>query len=194
MGFIFTGIAINQRFNRKKIDSFAFRFGCNALKFDKELDFESSINVDYDDDYLDFLFFKKSTLVFIPFDLAISLKGREASFNGETVFFSLNEFSMAMMVFYYKNLEKVKILTESNGEVRKNIDNGLNIPYKDADDLIFKLIEKVCNVSFWDIDNDFKVYRYRISNEEPKVYRSDLRWAKKYLAQRKKQKQTNDTS
>ncbi|MGH1386341.1 hypothetical protein [Kordia sp.] len=192
MGFIFTGIAVNEKFEQKQIDSFAFRFGCNSLEFDKELDFEEALNVDYEDEYLDFIFFKNSTLIFIPFDFALTLKARQASYNCETLFFSLNEFSMAMMVYYYRDIERIKILTESNGEIRKNIDNGLEIPYKDADDLIFKLIENVTKVSFWDIENNTKVYRYRPTEEKPLVNRTDLKWEKRYLARRKQMSNANN--
>ena len=85
---------------------------------------------------------------------------------------------MPMMVFYYKNIERIKILTESNGEVRKNTDNGLDIAYESSDDLIFKLMEKVTKVSFWDIENDTNVYRYRITEEKPLISRADAKWKK----------------
>lgn len=186
MSFIFTGVAINKKFNPKKIDSFAFRFGCNSLKFDKELTFEESLDMDYEDEYLDFIFFKNSTFVLIPIEYAINLKVGKASFKCETLFFTTNEVSMSMWMYYYKHLQTIKISREVNLKIEKDYDKDFDIPYEDTSDLIFKMIERICKKSFWDIDNETKVYRFRPTNKEPKLTFRDIRWIKAHTKYREK--------
>ncbi len=181
MGFKFSAVATTDKFSKENIDSFSVRFFCNKLIFEKEVILEESMNLNYQHEYLDILFLKTGTFIFGSNPSVLDkLNTKRNSFQNSVGIFSIEETSMVYMVDYYENTKQLISFVEHNGEkISENIEN-ITIEYSDGFDLTVKLIKKILDKDFYELEPDLKLYRYKFSNNLPILKNEDEIWVASY--------------
>lgn len=181
MGFKFSAVATTDKFSKENIDTFSIRFFCNKLIYEKEVIFEESMTLNFQEEYLDILFLETGTFIFgsNPSTLG-KLNIRKNSFNNNVGLFSIEETSMVYMIDYYENTKHLISIIEHNGQkISEKIDN-ISIESTDGFDLTVKLIEKIIQKNFYEIEPDLNLCRYRFTDEYPIQTIEDKVWLSNY--------------
>jgi hypothetical protein len=165
MGFNFTAIAINSGYTKEKIDDFSIEFECDKLKFVKEVNHEEAIsNFKIGSKFIDFLFLKQSTLMFLSDEITVrEINLKKASFEKEVVHVRLNSFTNFAGIRFYKNMKSCIELLQNNNKTDVLFNSDIDIDYNDGFDLGIKLIGKVLMKNFFEINADEKMYRFSLS-------------------------------
>jgi len=177
MGFRLAAIATSDKFTKDTIDSFAIRFFCNKLKFEKKVSFEEAMNLNYDEEYLDILFLDSGTFILgSSIDTLDRLNVKKNSFRNRAADFAIDEDSMTFIVNYYENLEtKIELFQHDEKQQVKRSDD-FNISFSDGFDLSTTLIQNITGQSFYSFQLDLKLYRYKFTNDTPIFNEDDELW------------------
>lgn len=162
MGFSFSGIVIDKKFDKKNIDSFSNRFDFDKLMFDKEVQYEKSLQINFDEQYLDFYTTENATIVFCSSpDLGDRMNIEKASYNSKAGFFLVDETSMTMMATLFENVEAKCQYSEINNEIKQAYKKDFETKLKDGFQTALDVFKYVTGLDFFKIDsitlNRFKV-------------------------------------
>lgn len=135
-----------------------------------QLEFACNINMEEvtsdwpNEQFIDVYFSEKGTIIFCDLDfctLPYLIDGESA------LSFVHVETSMSFSINYSENAVLLRALTEHEESILESVGEKLPIEQeeKDTSEFIFKLFEQVAGVSFWDIEPDAQLKRYKFKIE-----------------------------
>lgn len=176
MGFSFSGIVIDKKFNKENIDSFSNRFDFDKLEYNRDVQLDESLNINFDEQYLDFYTTENSTIVFCASpDLGDRMNLEKASYKGKSGFFMVDETSMNMMATLFENMEAKCQYTEIHNEVKQAFKKDFEGSLKDGFQTALDVISYVTGLDFHKLDN-ISLMRFNLTSGDIKLsnFDSDL--------------------
>jgi hypothetical protein len=172
MGLNISGLVINQNF-QENIQDLQNILGWDLIKVE-DIDFETVSSSNKEEDICDVYFTDNGTLIFLNADLCTESYALE---NLNSLSFIYSETSMAS----HYNYSESGISKFSNLEIESEIVDQTGTPLEietepyDNADIIFTQIELILGKSYWDIEPNEKLYRYRLLNlERQNKYEAEL--------------------
>ena len=164
----FSGIAISKPYKDNNLNEFCLRFGLNKLIYRKDVLLGQSLDINFEDRYLDLLFLENSTLAFCSSpDIGDSCDIEKSSFNEKSCFFYLDEASGIVMTSIFTNCVQNCYVVKINNELKqsyiKNFSTNLDVNLS----LVLETIKYVTGENLFELDN-LILKRFDITNS--KVY------------------------
>lgn len=164
MGFNISGFAINKNLSDK--EALLTDILGVALEFEAAIDFETASENAKDDGIIDVYFGKNGTLIFAPIDMCVN--DSYAYPDVDILTFAISETASAYHFRYTQNGELVRARMEYEDQIINEEGRKLPLEIEEVEiiEVIWKQMAKLLGESFWDIEPDAKVYRYKIVNQD----------------------------
>jgi len=180
MGFSFSGIVIDKKFDKENIDSFSNRFDFDKLEYCKDVQLDESLNINFEKPYIDFYTTESSTIVFCSSpDLGDRMNLEKASYEGKAGFFMVDENSMNMMATLFENMEAKCQYTEIHNEVKQAFKKDFASSLKDGFQTALDVISYVTGLDFHKLDN-ISLMRFNVTSGDIKLSNFDTDFNNSY--------------